>query len=60
MNAPMRMTLSIVPCSVRRPLAAHVTFLPQAQALLRHRQDTIAKQRQHSLLNSWAKPQGLE
>ena len=49
-----------VPCSVTRPPAAPITFLPQAQALLRHRQDAGAEQRQQALLNSWAKPRGLE
>ena len=42
----------------RRP-AAHVTFLPQAQALLRHRQDALAEQRQQALLNSWTEPSDL-
>ena len=50
----------IVLCSVRRPAAAHVTFLPHAQALLRHRQDAVAAQRQQALLNAWAKPRDLD
>ena len=46
-------------CSARTPAAAHVTFCPQAQALLRHRQDAVAEQGQPALLDTWAEPRNL-
>ena len=39
--------------------AAQATFLPQAQALLRHRQEAVAEKRPQALLHSWAKLQDL-